>query len=118
MSALYIVPGLIIGIILHEMGHAWADNFFGDDTAKRQGRLDWSNLQSHIDPLRTIVLPILGLLGGGFIFGWAKPVPVDITRLRPYRLGMIVVALAGRGCAHGSRNRLLRRWTRLNWRDG
>jgi len=82
-------------IILHEVSHGWAALALGDDTAKRAGRLSLNPL-AHIDPLGTIVLPaILILTHSGFIFGWAKPVPVDISKLRNPRNGAVVTGLAG-----------------------
>lgn len=67
----------------------------GDDTALRLGRVTANPLR-HIDPFGTLILPGLLLLSGArFLFGWAKPVPVNFNRLRPQRLGMIVVAAAG-----------------------
>lgn len=81
------VPGVVIGFAFHEYAHALAATWFGDNTAREQGRLTLNPL-SHLDPLGTILL----LIGG---FGWAKPVPVDVRRLRPRILGDIVVSLAG-----------------------
>jgi Zn-dependent protease len=85
---------LIFAITFHEAAHGYAALVLGDDTAKRQGRLSLNPLR-HIDPLGSIIVPGLLLLAGGFMFGWAKPVPVDFRRLRNPRLGMILVAGAG-----------------------
>lgn len=87
MLLVYRIPGVIIGFTIHEFGHAWTATWFGDDTAKHQGRVTL-NPASHLDPLGTLLL----LIGG---FGWAKPVPVNVSRLRPRILGDIVVSLAG-----------------------
>src|SRR3989338_7347242 len=79
---------VIVSLSFHEFGHAIVAYWFGDDTAKSQGRVTLNPL-AHIDPIGTILLPLL--IG----FGWAKPVPVDFWRLRPFRLGNICVAVAG-----------------------
>lgn len=78
---------LIYSIIAHEIAHGWVAYLFGDDTAKRYGRLSLNPLL-HVDPVGTLMLFIVG-------FGWAKPVPVDYNRLRNSRLGLISVSLAG-----------------------
>ncbi len=85
---------LIFAITLHEAAHGFAALAFGDDTAKRQGRLSLNPIR-HIDPFGSIILPAMLLVMGNFLFGWAKPVPVMFARLRPFRLGLIVVAAAG-----------------------
>src|SRR3989344_5473120 len=86
---------LILSIILHEIAHGFAALFFGDDTAKRAGRLTLNPLP-HIDPLGSIFMPLLGLLMGGFIIAWAKPVPFNPANfIRNPRLGLFSVAIAG-----------------------
>jgi len=85
---------LIPSIILHEVTHGWVALAFGDDTAKRAGRLTLNPLK-HIDPLGTIVVPAVLILTTGWAFGWAKPVPVNISRLRNPRNDNVIVALAG-----------------------
>lgn len=76
------------------MAHGYAAYLFGDDTAKKAGRLSFNPLK-HID-LQGLLLPILLLLCGvKFLIGWAKPVPVNFSRLRPYRTGFFVVSVAG-----------------------
>ena len=93
---MWIVP-LALAIILHEIAHGWVANYFGDPTAKNLGRLTM-NPVSHIDPIGTIAVPALLMISGSpFLFGWAKPVPVMIHRLRNPRTDMIWVALAGPG---------------------
>ncbi len=78
----------------HEVAHAYVAYKFGDDTAKREGRITLNPLK-HLD-LTGIILPILLLLSGsGFIVGWAKPVPVNFSRLKPERPGLFCVAIAG-----------------------
>ena len=85
---------IIPSIILHEISHGWVAHLFGDDTAKRAGRLTL-NPVAHIDPIGTLILPALMVVSTGFLFGWAKPVPVDLRRLRSPRNQGLLVALAG-----------------------
>jgi len=91
---------LLFAITLHEVAHGWVALQLGDDTAKTQHRLSLNPLR-HIDPIGTVLLPlglllISNLLGGGFfLFGWAKPVPVNWHKLRHPRRDMALVALAG-----------------------
>jgi Zn-dependent protease len=89
------VYAMLIGsIILHEIAHGWAALALGDDTAKRAGRLSLNPLV-HIDPFGSVILPGLMLLSTGFVFGWAKPVPVNIGRLRHPRNDAVLTSLAG-----------------------
>ncbi|MBN1794600.1 MAG: site-2 protease family protein [Candidatus Omnitrophica bacterium] len=81
-----VIP-LLYSIIAHEVAHGVVALFFGDDTARRYGRLTLNPL-SHLDPMGTLMLFLVG-------FGWARPVPVDFGRLRGGRVGFICVALAG-----------------------
>ena len=93
-ASVWVLPALI-AITLHEAAHGFAAYMFGDDTAKRMGRMSLNPLR-HVDPFGTIVLPgLLLLLRSPFLFGYAKPVPVNFYRLNPARLGMILVAAAG-----------------------
>ena len=86
---------LVPSIILHEVSHGWAALAFGDDTAKRAGRLSLNPLK-HIDPIGTIVLPIILILSPiHSAFGYAKPVPVNIRQLRNPRNQALLVGLAG-----------------------
>jgi Zn-dependent protease len=89
----WIVP-VIFAVTLHEAAHGFVALRFGDDTALRAGRVSVNPL-NHIDPIGTVLLPLLLMLTSGFMFGYAKPVPVNFGRLKPLRLGMILVALAG-----------------------
>jgi Zn-dependent protease len=91
--AIYALP-VIFAITVHEAAHGFAARFFGDMTADRAGRITLNPLK-HIDPIGTILLPALTLLVGGILFGWAKPVPVDFTRLRNPKRDMLWVAAAG-----------------------
>ncbi len=94
--AVVAVPA-ILAITLHEAAHGYAALNFGDPTAKEAGRLSLNPVR-HIDPMGTIILPgILLLSSAPFLFGWAKPVPVNFGRLRSPRADMVWVALAGPG---------------------
>jgi Zn-dependent protease len=85
---------LIFAITLHEVAHGYVASLFGDQTARLSGRLTLNPIK-HIDPFGTILVPFLMLLVSHFIFGWAKPVPVDPRNLRNPRRDMALVALAG-----------------------
>ncbi|KIL98940.1 membrane metalloprotease [Paramagnetospirillum magnetotacticum MS-1] len=85
---------LIFAVTLHEAAHGYAAHACGDDTAYRLGRISLNPLR-HIDPFGTIILPGLLLAMGGVMFGWAKPVPVNFSRLRHPRRDMVIVAAAG-----------------------
>lgn len=91
--AIWSLP-VLFAITLHEVAHGWVASLFGDQTAKLSGRLSLNPIK-HIDPIGTIVVPLLMLVFSGFIFGWAKPVPVDSRNLRNPRRDMVFVALAG-----------------------
>jgi len=91
--AIYALP-VIFAITVHEAAHGFAARFFGDMTADRAGRITLNPLK-HIDPIGTILLPALTLMVGGILFGWAKPVPVDFSRLRNPKRDMLWVAAAG-----------------------
>lgn len=78
---------LLYSVILHEISHGWVAYLFGDDTAKRTGRLSLNPLV-HLDPIGTLALFLVG-------FGWAKPVPVVYSNLKNFRLGLVCVSLAG-----------------------
>lgn len=93
-AALWVVP-LLAAVILHELSHGVVALRLGDDTAQRMGRLTLNPLP-HIDPVGTILLPgFLLLVGAPFLFGYARPVPIDYRRLRQPRRDMMLVALAG-----------------------
>lgn len=89
---------VLFAITLHEAAHGYAARHFGDRTAELAGRISLNPLR-HIDPIGTIVIPIAILLfsGGSFLFGYAKPVPVDFGRLRNPKQDMFWVAAAGPG---------------------
>jgi len=86
--------GLVVAVILHEISHGAVAFALGDDTARRAGRLTLNPLP-HVDPFGSVVLPVLGALAHVPVIGWAKPVPVDPSRLRHGRRDMLLVALAG-----------------------
>lgn len=94
--ALWLVVS-IIAITFHEAAHGWVAYKRGDDTAKRLGRVTFNPI-AHIDTFGTLILPLLMKLSGlPFIFGWAKPVPVNFARLKNPRIDSVLVALAGPG---------------------
>lgn len=85
---------LIFAITLHEVAHGYVASLFGDQTARLSGRLSLNPIK-HIDLTGTIIVPLLMLMVSNFIFGWAKPVPVDARNLHHPRRDMALVALAG-----------------------
>ncbi len=86
---------VLFAVTLHEVAHGWMAKRLGDPTAQRLGRLSLNPIK-HIDPLGTILIPgLMILMGTGFIFGWAKPVPITWSNLRRPRRDMALVALAG-----------------------
>jgi Zn-dependent protease len=96
--AIYALP-VIFAITLHEAAHGYVAKHFGDMTAYMEGRVSLNPLR-HIDPFGTVALPLIllgltKLVGGGIIFGWAKPVPVNFANLRHPKRDMLWVAAAG-----------------------
>ncbi len=89
----FVIP-IIFSVTLHEVAHGWVANRFGDQTAKSLGRLTLNPVK-HIDPVGSIVVPIIMYFSSGFIFGWAKPVPVNWRNLGHPRRDMAIVAIAG-----------------------
>jgi Zn-dependent protease len=85
---------LIVAVILHEISHGVVALWFGDDTAKRAGRLTLNPIP-HIDPFGSIILPAMGAITGLPFIAWAKPVPVNPNQLRNPRSNMIWVGLVG-----------------------
>jgi Zn-dependent protease len=85
---------ILFAITLHEAAHGYVARHFGDMTAYQQGRISLNPIR-HIDPVGTILLPLLTLVLGGILFGWAKPVPVNFGALRHPKKDMLWVALAG-----------------------
>ncbi len=96
---IYAIP-VLFGITLHEAAHGYVARMFGDPTAWQAGRISLNPIR-HIDLVGTIIVPLFLLFstkmlgGGGLLFGWAKPVPVDWSRLRRPKRDMLWVALAG-----------------------
>ncbi len=93
--ATWLIP-LVVAIVLHEISHGWVANAFGDPTARDLGRLSPNPIR-HVDPIGTVVLPLVLAVSGAPVFGWAKPVPVVAQRMRNPRVHMMLVALAGPG---------------------
>jgi len=92
--SIWAIP-VLLAIILHEVAHGWVAFKLGDDTAYWLGRLTLNPIK-HIDPIGTILIPIILLvIGAPFLFGYAKPVPVNFRKLRNHNRDMILVALAG-----------------------
>jgi Zn-dependent protease len=85
---------VLLAIILHEIAHGWVAKLLGDDTASRLGRLSLNPLK-HIDPVGTIVVPIVLIFTVGVAIGWAKPVPINWANLHQPKRDMAVVAIAG-----------------------
>ena len=99
--AIYALP-VIFAITLHEAAHGYVAKRFGDLTAEKAGRVSLNPIR-HIDPVGTILVPLTMfiasklMLGGGFLFGWAKPVPINFNQLRRPKRDMLWVAAAGPG---------------------
>ncbi len=93
LIAIAAIP-VLFAITLHEAAHGYVARHFGDMTAYQQGRISLNPMR-HIDPVGTILLPLLTLAIGGILFGWAKPVPVNFGALRRPKQDMLWVALAG-----------------------
>jgi len=91
--AIWALP-VLFAITLHEVAHGYVARRLGDPTAERLGRLSLNPLR-HIDPVGTLLVPAVLLAIGGFLFGWARPVPVDYRNLRNPRRDMALVAIAG-----------------------
>lgn len=91
--AIWVLP-VLFAITIHEVAHGWVARAFGDPTAMMLGRLTVNPLK-HIDPIGTLLLPGLLLCAGGFVFGWARPVPVTRENLRDPHRDMALVAAAG-----------------------
>lgn len=94
-ASIWVLP-ILIAVTLHEAAHGWMAWKLGDDTAKMRGRVTFNPL-AHIDLFGTVLLPALMLIGSGgsTMFGYAKPVPVNFSRLHKPRRDMVLVAMAG-----------------------
>lgn len=104
------LPPLILAIVVHEVSHGLAAKRLGDPTAEEAGRLTLNPIR-HVDPIGTIIVPILLYVLIKIPFGWAKPVPVDFNRLNHPKQDMILVAAAG----PGSNILMAALWTGLIW---
>jgi Zn-dependent protease len=85
---------VIVSLTIHEAAHAWTADQLGDPTARLLGRVSLNPIV-HIDPIGTILLPLISSFSGLPLLGWAKPVPVNISRLRHHRRDFMIVAAAG-----------------------
>jgi Zn-dependent protease len=86
---------LLFSLTVHEAAHAWTASRLGDDTARRLGRVSFNPIV-HIDPVGTLLLPLVALASGsGFIFGWAKPTPVNVRNFQHPRRDNVLVTVAG-----------------------
>ena len=95
MEFILIVPVLLFSVVVHEVAHAWQALREGDTTARDLGRLTLNPIP-HLDLVGSLIVPmVLYFLPGNFLFGWAKPVPVNPRNYRNYRMGDIRVSLAG-----------------------
>jgi len=90
------VPPILLAVTLHEVAHGWMAKLYGDRTPEMMGRLSLNPIK-HIDPIGTVLLPAFMAITTGFIFGWAKPVPISFDHLRHPKKDMAKVALAGPG---------------------
>lgn len=95
ITLLISLPIFLMAVVIHECSHGWVAYKCGDPTAKMMGRLTLNPL-AHIDPLGTILFPLLLIvIHSPFVFGWAKPVPVNFSNLRHYKRDMVIVGIAG-----------------------
>lgn len=85
---------VIVSLTIHEAAHAWTADKLGDPTARLLGRVSLNPIV-HIDPIGTVLLPLVSIFSGLPLLGWAKPVPVNISRLRHHRRDFMIVAAAG-----------------------
>ena len=95
MDAILLIIVLIFSVVVHEVAHAWQARREGDDTAEKLGRITLNPLP-HLDPIGSLLVPLaLHFSGSGFLFGWARPVPVNPANYRDFKWGDIRVSLAG-----------------------
>ncbi|HEY4516142.1 MAG TPA: site-2 protease family protein [Candidatus Paceibacterota bacterium] len=94
MEFIFIILILLFSVVIHEVSHGYAALWLGDPTAKYEGRLTLNPI-SHIDPVGSILVPLIGFFVGGVIIGWAKPVPFNPYNLSNKKWGEAIVALAG-----------------------
>ncbi|MFH1714071.1 MAG: site-2 protease family protein [Candidatus Nealsonbacteria bacterium] len=101
MEYLFLIVILIFSVVIHEVAHGATANYLGDPTAKYAGRLTLNPIK-HLDPIGSVILPLVLIImaqvtGGGIIFGWAKPVPINPFNFRDRKYGSAKVSLAGPG---------------------
>lgn len=95
IAAILLGFGVVLAsLTVHEWAHAWTADRLGDPTARLLGRVSFNPIV-HIDPIGTVLLPLIGLFTAGVIFGWAKPVPVNVSRLGHPKRDFMIVAAAG-----------------------
>jgi Zn-dependent protease len=95
--AILFIIALVLSISVHEFGHAWAATKLGDGLPRQQGRLTLSPI-AHTDPIGTLLFPLIGIMSGGFLFGWGRPVqtnPYNYSRRYSQATGSMLVAVAG-----------------------
>lgn len=94
--SIQMVP-FVMAVVFHEVGHAVVASWWGDNTAKDEGRITLNPIP-HMDPIGTVLFPLVNMISGtSLLIGWAKPVPINPTRFRKYRPGLFWVSLAGPG---------------------
>ncbi len=94
MEIIFVILILLFSVVIHEVAHGYAALALGDTTAKYEGRLTLNPIK-HLDPVGSVLIPLLGYFTGGVIIGWAKPVPFNPYNLRNQRWGEALVAIAG-----------------------
>jgi Zn-dependent protease len=94
ITLIFWLTALAVSITFHEFMHAWAADYLGDPTPKAAGRVSLNPI-AHVDPIGTILLPIIMALTTGFVFGYAKPVPINPNNFKNYRIGQALTAVAG-----------------------
>jgi Zn-dependent protease len=94
VDIIFSIAVLIMSVVVHEVSHGYAASFLGDQTARLSGRLTLNPLK-HLDPIGSVIFPLISYLIGGFIFGWAKPVLYNPYNLRNQRWGELIVSIAG-----------------------
>lgn len=94
ITIIFWLVALFASITFHEFMHAWSANYLGDPTAKLAGRVSLNPL-AHVDIFGTVLVPLLLILVGGPVFGWAKPVPINPNNFKNYRKGEVLTSIAG-----------------------
>ncbi len=93
-NAIFYIAILVMSVVIHEVSHGFVAEYFGDNTARNEGRLTLNPL-NHLDLFGSIILPIFLYFSSGFVFGWARPVPYNPDNLTNRKWGIISVAAAG-----------------------